>query len=393
MTPAARVAAAIGILDRALAGEPLEKVLTTWARGNRFAGSGDRAAIRDLAFDAMRRRRSLAHLGGGETGRGVMLGLMRHQGEALDEIFSGVGYAPAPLTEAERGYRPAPMSEALALDCPDWLEPALRDSLGEDFAEVMARLQSRAPVFLRVNPAKGDLAEALAALTAEGIEAHPVPEVPGALEVTGNARRIVNSNAYKTGRVELQDAASQAVVLELPVRDGARVLDFCAGGGGKTLALAARADLLLWAHDADPARLRDLPVRAERAGVEVELVDLQGVAQAAPFDLVLLDVPCSGSGSWRRSPEGKWRLTSDALEQLLHTQDAILDQAADFVAKDGEMAYVTCSILRQENRARIDGFLHRHPDWRLVRDREFLPGAPGDGFYLAVLDRTASDRA
>jgi 16S rRNA (cytosine967-C5)-methyltransferase len=171
------------------------------------------------------------------------------------------------------------------------------------------------------------------------------------------------------------------------------VLDFCAGGGGKTLALAARADLLLWAHDADLARLRDLPVRAERAGVDVELVDLQGVAQAAPFDLVLLDVPCSGSGSWRRSPEGKWRLTPDALEHLLSTQDAILDQAAELVAENGALAYVTCSILRQENRARIDGFLDRHPDWRLLRDRQFLPGAPGDGFYLAVLERSAPDRA
>ncbi len=393
MTPEARVAAAIGILDRALAGEALEKVLTTWARGNRFAGSGDRAAIRDLAYEAMRRRRSLAHLGGAESGRGLMLGLSRRTMTDPAEVFTGTGYAPATLSEAERNYVPPPMSDAQALDCPDWLEPVLRDSLGADFAPVMTALQDRAPVFLRVNAVKVDVSEAVAALAADGIETRPVPGIAGALEVTGNARRILNGTAYRSGQVELQDAASQAVVLDLPLQDGARVLDFCAGGGGKTLAMAGRSQVRLWAHDADPGRLQDLPARADRAGVPVQLVDLAGIEAAAPFDLVLVDVPCSGSGSWRRSPEAKWRLSPKGLDRLVQIQAAILDQAARFVAPGGMLAYVTCSIIDQENRQQIDDFLTRTPSWRLQRDRRFLPGPTGDGFYLAILSRSPPDHA
>ncbi len=387
MTPAARVAAAIGILDRALAGEPVERVLTTWARGSRFAGSGDRAAIRDLVFDAMRRRRSLAVLGGAETGRGLMLGALRLAGDDAAAIFTGEGHAPAVLSEAERTHVPRAMTPAEAADCPDWLEPALRDSLGGDFERVMAALQSRAPVFLRVNVSRAKPDGVADLLAGEGIETRPVPGVKTALEVTGNARKIQNSRPYLEGLVEMQDAASQAVVLDLPLGDGMRVLDYCAGGGGKTLAMAARARVEVLAHDADPARLRDLPARADRAGIAVRLVTDEQARAAAPFDLVLLDVPCSGSGSWRRSPEAKWRLTPEALAALTATQDAILDQTAPLVGAEGRLAYVTCSILTVENRARIDAFLARMNGWRLERERRFLPGPAGDGFYLAILSR------
>jgi 16S rRNA (cytosine967-C5)-methyltransferase len=387
VTPAARVAAAIEILDRALAGEALERVLTNWARRSRFAGSGDRAAVRDLVFDAMRRRRSLAVLGGAEAGRGLMLGALRREGIDPTTVFTGEGHAPAPLSEAERAHVPRAMTPAEAADCPDWLAQALRASLGAEFDRVMAALQARAPVFLRVNTARIDVAGATGMLAGEGIGVCPVPGVKTALEVTEGARKIQSSVAYRQGLVEVQDADSQAVVLDLPLSAGMRVLDFCAGGGGKTLAMAARARLEILAHDAHPARLRDLPARAERAGIVVPVVGGDEARAAAPFDLVLLDVPCSGSGSWRRSPEAKWRLTPEGLEALTAAQDAILDQAAPLVAAGGWLAYVTCSILSDENRVRIEAFLSRSDRWRLVHERQFLPGPAGDGFYLAILAR------
>jgi 16S rRNA (cytosine967-C5)-methyltransferase len=195
---------------------------------------------------------------------------------------------------------------------------------------------------------------------------------------------VAQSAAYRDGLVELQDAASQAVTEALPLRDGMRVLDYCAGGGGKTLAMAARVQADFTAHDANPGRLTDLPARADRAGVHVTLSEEpQGL-----YDLVLCDVPCSGSGSWRRAPEGKWLLTEAGLAQLTRTQDAILDQVTDRVAPQGTLAYVTCSLLRRENEDRAAAFLARHPDWQMAEDRRWTPGEDGDGFYLARFTRT-----
>ncbi|MBP9182157.1 MAG: RsmB/NOP family class I SAM-dependent RNA methyltransferase, partial [Fuscovulum sp.] len=337
MKPAARAAAAIAVLDRVLAGEPAEKVLTTWGRGARYAGSGDRAAVRDIVYDAMRCRRSFASLGGALTGRGLVLGAARAAGaEAL--WFDGSAHGPAVAVE------PGAVPEGLvALDCPDWLAPRLQAALGPDFAPVMQALRQRAPVFLRVNTAKGTLAGAQAALAAEGISAQPHPLAKTALEVTENARKIQNSVAYQEGLVELQDAASQAVAEAVPLAPNQRVLDLCAGGGGKTLALAARARVRLWAHDANPRRMADLPARAARAGVAVTITE--SPEKTAPYDVILTDVPCSGSGSWRRDPTGKWALTEDRLTAVCTLQDAILDRAAAMVAPGGCIAYATCSLL------------------------------------------------
>lgn len=375
----------MGVLDTIAGGVRAEAALTAWARGARYAGSGDRAAVRDHVFDALRRRRSLAALGGGADGRGLMLGALRNAGTDPDALFTG-GHAPAPLTAAERAHlsRPAPMSEAEALDIPDWLAPALRDSLGDRFAPVMAAMRHRAPVYLRVNLARIPRNDAMARLAAEGIATRPGPLADTALEVTANARRIQHSATYAQGLVELQDAASQAVVAVLPVTPGMRVLDICAGGGGKALALAARGAAVS-AHDADPRRMADLPRRAARAGVRIPL--LADPAAAGPQDLVLADVPCSGSGSWRRDPEGKWRLTPDRLQALLATQAAILDRAAGLVRPGGSLAHATCSLLRAENVDQSRGFLARHPSWRLMWDRDWTPLEGGDGFHLALLTR------
>lgn len=386
MTPGARLSAAIAVLDRVLAGTPAEQALTNWARASRFAGSGDRFAIRDLVFGAIRCRRSHAALGGAQTGRGLILGGLRDAGVDASALFTGEGHAPLPLTDAET---PAPpdLPELVALDCPDWLAPRLRAALGPDFAAVMEALRQRAPVFLRVNTARLTRPEAIAALTAEGIAAKPHPLADTALEVTENARRIHLCQSYLDGLVEVQDVASQAVVQALPVAPGMRVLDYCAGGGGKTLALAARCDLRLFAHDSEPRRMRDLPARAARAGVQVRLIDTAAARRAAPYDLVLVDAPCSGSGSWRRSPEGKWALDADRLAALGATQAAILDAVAPLVAPGGRLAYVTCSLLDVENGAQIAAFLARNGGWQSLSSRHLTPLDGGDGFFVAILGR------
>ncbi len=387
MTPAARVQAAIGILDEILAGAPAERALTGWARRNRYAGSGDRAAVRDHVFDALRCRRSLAALGGAETGRGLMLGACRRDGIDPDTVFSGARFAPPPLTGAERRAGRAPRDGAEALDLPDWLWARFRDSLGDKADDCARVLQGRAPVHLRVNLRKTEVDGAIGALADAGIACTRHPQVDGALVVQAGARRIRSSRAYLDGLVELQDAASQAAVAALPLRDGMRVLDYCAGGGGKTLAMAARADIELVAHDAAPRRMRDLPERARRAGIRVTLADGAAVAAAAPFDLVLCDVPCSGSGTWRRAPEGKWRLTPERLAELAEIQAGIMDRAAGLVAPEGVLAYATCSVLDEENDRQVRAFLRRHAGWSRGWSRSWPVDGAHDGFFLALLTR------
>lgn len=379
MTPAARAAAAIAALDRILAGEPAEKVLTLWGRAARYAGSGDRAAVRDLVYDSLRCLRSFAALGGSRTGRGLVLGAARTaEVEAL--WFDGSAHGPAVADD------PGRQPEGLeALDCPDWLAPRLQAALGKEFAPVMQALRRRAPVFLRVNVARATVAEAIAALAAEGVAAEPHPLSSFALEVTENARKIQHTQVYGEGLVELQDAASQAVAEAVPLTPGAKVLDLCAGGGGKTLALAARAQVRLYAHDANPRRMVDLPARAARAGAKVTITE--NPEKSAPYDVILADVPCSGSGSWRRDPEGKWALTEDRLQALLALQAGILDRAARLCAPGGTVAYATCSLLREENEDQAAAFLARSPGWRLLDSRRFTPLQGGDGFGLALLAR------
>ncbi len=380
MVPGARLSAAIAVLDRVLAGEPAEKALTNWGRASRYAGSGDRAAVRDLVFDALRRRRSAAALGGGLTGRGLVLGVMRAAGQ--EALFSGEGHAPTPPGPEEIGREPLPEERT---DLPGWLVPELREGLGGEFAAAAEALRSRAPVFLRVNLGKTDVRGAVAALAGEGIRACPHPVASTALEVVENARRVQASEAFTSGLVELQDASSQAVVEALPLADGMTVLDHCAGGGGKTLAMAVRAKLRLLAHDAKPGRMADLPERARRAGVKVALIDRP--EDKAPYDLVLVDAPCSGSGSWRRDPEGKWRLSPESLAATEATQAAILDRVAPLLRIGGWLAYATCSLLERENGAQARAFLSRHSGWRLDRELRLTPLQGGDGFYLALLHR------
>ena len=385
MTPAARISAAIDVLDTIHSGTPAEQALTNWARGNRYAGSSDRAAIRDHVFDALRRRRSAAYLGGGETGRALMIGLLRTSAANPDTLFSGEKFAPAPLSEEER-VEPdlAAAPRAVRLDCPDWLVDHFDRSLGADSDAVLEALRHRAPVFVRANLARADRAGVQAALLAEEIETAESPLSPSALEVTSRPRRVALSAPYRDGLVELQDAASQAVVDLLPLTDGDKVLDYCAGGGRKTLAMAARARVSVSAHDALPERMKDLPQRAQRAGISVEIAETEGLA-GRTFDLVLCDVPCSGSGAWRRAPAAKWALESAKLADLVRQQAKILRAGAGYVAPGGHLAYVTCSLFEEENQAQVADFLAEFPKFSLVSQTRFTPLQGGDGFFVAIL--------
>ncbi len=382
MTPAARAQAAIEVLDRIGPEIAAEQALTNWARGARYAGSGDRAAVRDLVFEVLRRRRSAAVRGGGEGGRALLRGSLLLSGEDPDRLFTGERHAPAPLDERERAAGSDPGAEDL-MDLPDWLCALFRESLGDAAADVAEALRHRAPVFLRVNTLRADIATAQAALNEDGIATRPHPLSAQALEVLENPRRINGSRAFRDGLVELQDAASQAVVDALPLRPGQRVLDYCAGGGGKALAMAARTRGQVMAHDSDPGRMRDLPARAARAGAEI--VPLPN--PTGQFDVVLCDVPCSGSGAWRRAPEGKWTLTPDRLDALRDVQAAILRRAQGYVAPGGVLAYATCSVLEPENMSQIRIFCADLPEWRCASDRQFLPADGGDGFFVACMTR------
>ena len=387
MTPEARVAAAADLLDRYLDGEAAEKALTGWARKSRFAGAKDRLAVRDLVFDAIRRRRSAAALGGAETGRGLMIGLLRAQGIDPALLLTGGGHGLAPLSPAEVAHVAA-LTETEALDCPDWIAPDLRASLGDDFAAVMRLFQSRAEVFLRVNTARCSVGDAVAELARDGVVAEPHPLAATALRVTAGARRVQPSAAWQHGRVELQDAASQAVSAAIPLPgEGEKILDYCAGGGGKALALAARAGRPVLAHDIDAARMRDLPERARRAGADIRPIAPGDAASHGPFGLVVADVPCSGSGAWRRQPEARWRLTRARLDTLAELQRQILAEAARLVAPGGVLAYATCSVLEQENEAQAAWFLAERPGWREEGRLRLSPLAGGDGFFLALFRR------
>ncbi|WP_296425744.1 RsmB/NOP family class I SAM-dependent RNA methyltransferase [Yoonia sp.] len=387
MTPGARVAAAIGVLDDILHGAPAERALTGWARGSRFAGSKDRAAVRDHVFDVLRAKRSLAARGGAMTGRALMLALAMRDGLDIAALFHGEGHAPQPMSDAERDHlatSPA-MTLAEAHDIPEWLWPLWLDSLGDNAQTAAAAQQTRADVYLRVNRTRGTVTDAIATLAADDITAVAHPSVPFCLRVTGNTRRIKNAGAYVDGLVELQDAASQFAVSAVPVPPGGRILDYCAGGGGKALAFADQHGAQVFAHDIAPRRMKDLPVRAARAQVHVAQLQTAVLPQAPLFDVVFCDAPCSGSGTWRRTPDAKWRLTVDDLAALHDTQDQVISAAARLVGASGMLVYATCSVLEHENDAVVARFRAAHSGWRVVATHHLLPGPDWDGFFMCCM--------
>ncbi|MDD2868811.1 RsmB/NOP family class I SAM-dependent RNA methyltransferase [Neomegalonema sp.] len=399
MTPAARLSAAIEILDHWLeSGGLIDRILVDWGRARRFAGSRDRAAIADLVYGILRRRRSLLWpLGLEETGRSLVLGRVLAEGGAPESLFTGEGHAPPALTAAETRALAAlrPLAEAPApvrLDWPDALWPEAQASLGADLEATLAALRERAPPDLRANLLKASREEAREALREEGIETEPLAICATALRAPEGAK-IHASQAYREGLVEIQDAGSQAVAAASLPLPGETLVDYCAGGGGKALALAAlmRGEGRIYAHDVAPRRMAEIPMRAERAGARITLrPDLRGLEGTA--DHVFVDAPCSGSGSWRRDPEAKWRMTPGKLAEVSRLQLRILEEAARLLRPGGRLSYVTCSLFQAENQRVAEAFLALRPDLRALPSGpegassgwSLAPGALNtDGFYLA----------
>jgi 16S rRNA (cytosine967-C5)-methyltransferase len=381
MTPAARAAAAIEVLaDIDARRRPAAEAMKDWGLSRRFAGSGDRAAISSLVYDALRRKSSSAWIMGEASPRAEILGALRQTRgldvEGISKLFSGEGHAPPKLTDAERTrLAAADLSGApphVVGDFPEWLAPQFEASFGASATEEGRALAERAPIDLRANLLKTSRDKALAALG--HLKPEPTPLSPVGLRIAmrpdGRAPPLTSDPAYIKGLIEVQDEGSQLAVLLAEAKPGMQVLDLCAGAGGKTLALAAAMENQgqIYATDPDPRRLapifgrltrsgaRNVQVRAPKGQADV-LTDLEGRC-----DLVLIDAPCTGSGAWRRNPDAKWRIRPGALEQRIKNQDETLEGALRFVKRGGRIVYVTCSVLRAENEDRVAEFMRRHDD-------------------------------
>src|SRR5215468_10036221 len=406
MTPGARLTAAIEVLtDIEGRRRPAADAVKDWGLAHRFAGSGDRAAIGGLVFDALRRRSSAAHLMGSSTPRAILLGALRlERGMSLDAIArlaDGVRHAPSPpdRTEADALAATALHADAPAHvrgDYPEWLDPYFAAVFGEERADEGAALSRRAPVDLRVNTLKADRDAAATALA--HLHATPTPWSPVGLRIALSADAkspaLHAEPTYIDGRIEIQDEGSQLAALLSGVRPGETVVDLCAGGGGKTLALAALMANSghIIATDTDIRRLAPIHARMARAGVgNVEVRTPRGDAEllddlAGAADLVLIDAPCTGVGAWRRNPDAKWRVRPGALEQRIKAQDTALARAAGLVKPGGRIAYVTCSLLDEENGARVRAFTKRHPQFVVASADEVVGvlGANAMPFLAAV---------
>ena len=428
MTPAAHISAAIEILDDiAQRRRPVASALKDWGTTHRFAGSKDRAAIASLAFDALRKRASAAFVMDDDSPRGVMIGALREaRGLSVDAIAalcSGERHAPAPLSPQERTrLETATLDDAPAHvrgDYPQWLAERFEAAFGAGAAVEGAALAERAPVDLRVNILKTSRAEALEKLA--HLEPRETPLSPLGLRILpghGRGPALTAEPDYVRGLVEPQDEASQLAALLCAAAPGEQVLDLCAGGGGKALALAGQMHNRgqIYAFDDDGRRLTPLIDRAERAGARnIQLRAPRGKADVLAdlknrCDLVLIDAPCTGVGAWRRHPDAKWRVAPGALEQRLADQRNLLALAPRYVKPGGRLVYVTCSLLRDENEDQIAAFLAANTGFAALSATEaceraglpqlvrfasphgpglrFSPASAGaDGFYVCVLHR------
>ncbi|MFZ5670034.1 MAG: RsmB/NOP family class I SAM-dependent RNA methyltransferase [Pseudomonadota bacterium] len=378
MRDGGRLAAAIEVLtDVEQRHKPARLALKAWGDGARYAGSRDRAFVSGLVLDALRRRRSTAWAMGEDSPRAAVLGVLRLVwGWPADRIVEAAadehgigGLSPAErraLAGSERAPAPAPV----AGDYPDWADPLLARVFGDDRAAELAALAERAPVDLRANRLKTDPERAARALAP--LRAEPAGVLPDAFRIAApaaadRAGSVETIPQFGKGWFEVQDLGSQIAAACAGDIKGKQVLDFCAGGGGKTLALAAAMANTgqLYAHDSDARRMADIVPRAARAGVRnlqirspVEAESLKGLE--GKMDLVFVDAPCTGSGVWRRHPDSKWRLSPEQLERRMAEQDRVLDQACAYVKPGGRLIYVTCSIFAEENEDRVAAFLERN---------------------------------
>jgi 16S rRNA (cytosine967-C5)-methyltransferase len=429
MRPGAHAAAAIEVLaDLEARRRPVADALKDWGLSHRFAGSKDRASIASLVYDALRRRSSIAWRLGAETPRALVLGALAFtrglDADKVAALFADSPHAPDALSASEiQALSDSKIDDApewVRGDYPDWLDEKFTRFFGAERAFEGEALAERAPLDLRVNALKGDRAEALKELS--HLHAAPTPLSPVGIRIPlladGRGPPVQSEPAFLHGLVEVQDEGSQIAALVAGAAPGEQVIDLCAGGGGKTLALSAGMANKgqIFAYDRDIRRLAPLHERAQRAGVrnlqirsprgkEDVLGDLSGHA-----DMVLVDAPCTGTGTWRRNPDAKWRLRPNALEARMAEQDAVLDQAAPLVKAGGRLVYITCSLLADENTDRLAAFRERHPGFvpsdmheamgqaglaayesHAAKDGNSLlltPRRSGtDGFFVAILKR------
>lgn len=431
MTPPARIAASIELLAEIVGAEharPADAVANDFFRARRFIGSGDRRAVSERAWQVLRTYRRLNWwLRNEPVPRLLVAASMLLEGGSFADVaeaFSGGRFAPSPLARSEaaslrriEGHaldHPS-MPDAVRWEIPDWLLPRLAERFGASLGEEMAALLLPAPLDLRVNLLKATRQEAQAALAAEGagISAQPTPLSPWGLRIEGR-RAVTSGKTFQSGLVEIQDEGSQLIAALTDARPGMRVADWCAGAGGKTLALAMtmqnRGQLL--ACDVSAARLDGAVRRLRRAGVHnverhlIEAGDKWAKRRAGSFDRVLVDAPCTGVGTWRRNPDARLRLAQADAAELIVKQATILDQAAALVRIGGRLVYATCSLLPEENEAQVNAFLARRAGFTLVplarawpfegsppNAGDFLALTPArhgtDGFFAAVLERSA----
>jgi 16S rRNA (cytosine967-C5)-methyltransferase len=382
MTPAARLSAAIELIQTIETQRiPAAQALKEWGSAHRFAGSGDRAAIAGLVWDVLRRRASSAWLMDDDTPRSRVLGMLKLERgmdvAVIAALCDGSRFAPAPLTETERTAltsrslegAPAPV----ACDYPDWLDPYLEQAFGEDRIAEAAAMARRAPLDLRVNTLKAGREKVKASLAHIGAVPTPWSPVGLRIELAADARNvgIHAEEDFIKGLVEVQDEGSQLAALFAAAKPGEQVIDLCAGAGGKTLALAAmmQGKGRLIATDDDKRQLAPIHERLSRAGVHnAEVRTPKGNADPladirASADLVVIDAPCTGTGTWRRNPDAKWRMRPGALEVRLKDQAEVLDRAASMVKPGGRIAYITCSVLVGENGEQVRAFVRRHGEF------------------------------
>jgi 16S rRNA (cytosine967-C5)-methyltransferase len=430
MRPGAQIKAAIEVLEEVLGRHrQVGSALADWGKSHRFAGSGDRATIGNLVYDALRRRRSLSAQMDGNTTRAIVLAAAPYalgvSPAAVIASADGSPHAVEPLSEAEQaGLARAVSGDAptsVRGDFPDWLEPSLARAFGAAAAEEGAALARRAPVDLRVNTLKADREKVLKALARFAPESTPLSPVGVRLPAPDGPGRQPNVEAeigHGRGWYEVQDEGSQIAALMAGAAPREQVLDICAGSGGKTLSFAAamRNTGQVYAYDDDAVRLRPVFERLKRAGVRNAQVLQPGDAAALTalgprFDMVFVDAPCTGTGAWRRRPDAKWRLKPANLAQRLGEQRAILSAAAPMVKPRGRLVYATCSVLPEENGDQVAWFLANHAGFATLPWRESWQAGVGstppasadgsdvsllltparhgtDGFFVAVLVRT-----
>jgi 16S rRNA (cytosine967-C5)-methyltransferase len=385
MTPAARLSAAIELIDTIDSQRiPAAKALKEWGTAHRYAGSGDRAAISGLIWDVLRRRASSAWIMDADTPRARLLGMLKLERgldvDAIAAVCDGGRFAPEPLTERERAaLSQRSLAEApahIAGDYPDWLDGYLAQAFGDDRVAEATAMASRAPLDLRVNTLKARREKSLASLAHLGAKPTPWSPVGLRIELGADARNpgVHAEEAFIKGAVEVQDEGSQLAALLSGAKPGEQVIDLCAGAGGKTLALAAmmQGKGRLIATDHDKRQLAPIHERLSRAGIHNADVrtpkgegDTLGDIRASA-DLVLIDAPCTGTGTWRRNPDAKWRMRPGALELRLKDQATVLDRAAALTKPGGRIAYITCSVLPPENGEQIRKFVARHPEFAVV---------------------------